>query len=138
MELTRDYHDLEKELATRSQEATQLETILQKTQKGDPVVLGKISLDKSEKIRSTIVAINEKIAGTQELLHALELEIELQKKAAIVVTKTIYPNAVMTINGTIKRFSEQTGGAIWVQWGDDLVDQGTVEQEKKVKQEKKE
>jgi len=138
MELTRDYHDLEKELATRSQEATQLETILQKTQKGDPVVLGKMTLDKSEKIRSTIVAINEKIVGTQELLHALELEIELQKKASIVITKTIYPNAVMTINGTTKRFSEQTGGAIWVQWGDDLVDQGTVEQEKKVKQEKKE
>ncbi len=138
IELTRDYHDLEKELATRSQEATQLETILQKTQKGDSVVLGKMTLDKSEKIRSTIVAINEKIVGTQEQLHALELEIELQKKAAIVVTKTIYPNAVMTINGTTKRFSEQTGGAIWVQWGDDLVDQGTVEQEKKVKQEKKE
>jgi uncharacterized protein (DUF342 family) len=137
-ELTKAYHNLEKDLATRSQEVAQLESILEKIQKSDPVVLGKMPLDKSEKIRHTIVAINEKMERTQELLHALEPEIELQKKAAIEVTKKVYPNAVMTINGTTKPFSEQTSGATWVQWGDQIVEQGTVEHEKNVKQEKKE
>jgi len=123
-ELTRVYHNLEKELATRSQEAAQLETILQQIQKSDPVVLGTKPLEKSEKIRHTIVAINGKRARTQELLRSMEPELALQKKAAIEVTKRIYPNAVMTINGTTKHFSEQTGGTTWVQWGDHLVEQG--------------
>ncbi|MEC4672819.1 MAG: FapA family protein [Nitrospirota bacterium] len=135
-ELYQAYHNIEKELTTRSQEVAQLETILEKTQKSDPVVLGKMPVDKSEKIRNTIVAINEKMAGTQDLLHALEPEIELQKKAAIEVTKTIYPNAGMTINGTTKRFSEQTTGDTWVQWGDTLLEQEKVEQEKKAGQAK--
>jgi len=130
-ELTKVYHKLERELTTRSQEVAQLETILEKTQQGDPALLGKLPLDKSQKITHTIVAINEKIVRTQDLLHALEPELGLQKKAAIEVTKAIYPNAVMTINGTTKHFSEKTHGDIWVQWGDELLEQGKVEQEKK-------
>jgi uncharacterized protein (DUF342 family) len=130
-ELTKVYHNLENELATRSQEITQLENILQKTQQGDPVALGKMPLDKTQKIQNTIVTINEKMKRTQDLLHALEPELELQKNAAIEVTRTIYPNAVMTINGTAKRFSEKTGGNTWVQWGDDLLEQEKVKQRKK-------
>ncbi len=137
-ELTRVYHNLENDLATYSQEVAQLESTLENFQKSDLAVLGKMPLEISEKIPATIVAINEKIVRTQELLNAMEPELELQKKAAIEITKTIYPNAVMTINGTTKHFSEQTGGTTWVQWGDQLADQGTVEREKKVKQEKKE
>jgi len=137
-ELTRVYHNLEKDLATRAQEAAQLETILQKTQNSDPVVLGNMPLDKSEKIRHTIVAIHEKMTRTQELLRAMEPELALQTQAAIEVTKTVYPNAVMTINGTTKHFSEQTGGTTWVQWGDHLVEQEKGEQGQRVKQEKKE
>jgi len=122
-ELTRVYRNLEKELATRSQEATQLETILEKTQKNASTVLGKMSLDKSEKIRNTIVAIHEKMGRTQELLHAMEPEFALQKKAAITVTRRIFPNAVMTINGMTTRFSEQTSGVTWVQGAAELVGQ---------------
>ena len=122
-ELTQVYRNLEKELATRSQEAAQLEAILQKTQGNASVVLGKISLDKSEKIRHTIAAIHEKMERTQELLRAMEPEFALQEKAAITVTRRIYPNAVMTINGMTTRFSEQTSGATWVQGADDLVKQ---------------
>lgn len=136
-ELYRVYHNLEKELATRSQEITQLETILQKTQQCDPVVLGKLPLNKAQKIRQTIVAINEKKVRTQDLLHALEPEIELQKNAAIEVTRAIYPNTLMTINGTAKLFAEKTRGDTWVQWDDDLVEQGKAELEKKAKLEKK-
>lgn len=137
-ELYKVYHNLEKELATRINETTQLEDILQKQQNQDPVLLGKIPLDKTQKIQNTIVAINEKMARTRQLLQGLEPEIELQKRATIEVAKTIYPNSVMTINGTVKHFSEQTGGAIWVQWGDSLMEQEKVEQEKKAKLEKKE
>lgn len=137
-ELTKVYHNLEKELETRSQEVTQLEAILQKTQTGDPVLLGKVPLDKTQKIRHTIIAINEEMVRTQDLLGALEPELELQKHAAIEVTRTIYPNALMTINGTSKHFSEKTGGTTWVQWGEAVVEQGKVEQEKNVQQEKKE
>ena len=78
------------------------------------------------------------MARTQDLLHALEPEIELQKKASIHVTQTIHPNTVMTINGTTKRFSERIGGATWVQWGDDLVDHEKVSREKNIKQDAKE
>lgn len=127
-ELSRVYRNLEKELATRSQEATQLETILQNIQKNASAVLGKISLDKSEKIRNTIVAIHEKMGRTQELLRAMEPEFELQKNAAITVARRIYPNAVMTINGMTTRFSEQTSGATWVEGADELVRQEKKEE----------
>jgi len=127
-ELTRVYRNLEKELVTRSQEATQLETILQNIQKNASAVLGKISLDKSGKIRNTIVAIHEKMGKTQELLRAMEPEFELQKNAAITVTRRIYPNAVMTINGMTKRFSEQTDAATWVQGADELIGQKKKEE----------
>ena len=136
-ELTKVYHKLEMELATRSHEAEQLESFLQKTPQGDTPLLGKMPLDKSEKIRNTIVAIHDKMDRTQHLLTALEPELELQKNASIAIARTLYPNAVMIINGTVKRVSEQTSGTTWVQWGDDLVDMETLKQEKKVSQEKK-
>ena len=79
-ELTKEYHDLENELAARSQEVTQLETILQGLQKADPVVLGKVPIDKSKKIVNTIAAIHEKVVSTQTLLQALDPEFELQKR----------------------------------------------------------
>ncbi len=132
------YHKLQTELSIRSQEAAQLETILQKLQESDPLVLGKTPLDKSQKIHNTILTINEKLARTQELLRALEPEIALQKHAAIEVSRTIYPNVVMTINGTTKRFFEKTPGGTWVQWGKDLLEQGKIEQENKAQLEKKE
>ncbi len=134
-ELYKVYYNLEQELAARSHEAEQLASILAKTQEGDPVLLGKIPLDKSQKIQNTIVAIQEKMGRTQDLLNALEPEIELQKMAAIEVTTTIYPNTIMTINGTAKHFADKFGGATWVQLGDTLVEQGKEEpigiQEKK-------
>ncbi len=134
-ELYKVYYDLEKELAARSHEAEQLTSILAKIQHGDPVLLGKIPLDKSQKIKHTIIAIQEKMARTQDQLNALEPEIELQKNAAIEVTKTIYPNTIMTINGTAKHFADKFGGATWVQLGNTLVEQGKEEppgnQEKK-------
>lgn len=137
-ELYTEYYNLEKDLATRSHEKEQLTSILQKFQQGDPVSLGKIPLDKSQKIQNTILAIKERMVKTQDMLNALEPEIELQKKAAIEVAKKIYPNTIMTINGTAKHFAEPTNGETWVQWGDALVEQGKVEQELPVTQEQKE
>ena len=136
-EVYKVYQNLEKELAARAQEVAQLESILKRMQNGDQVLLGKIPLHKSEKIGNTITAIKEKMLRTQTLVDALEPEIELQKKAAIEVTKTIYPNAVMTINATTKHFSDKTSAGTWVLWGEGLVEQGNIPQET-VTQEKKE
>jgi uncharacterized protein len=127
-EVYKVYHNLENELATRAHEAEQLSAIHTKLQQGDPVLLGKIPLDKSQKIQNTIMAIQEKMARTQDLLNALEPEIELQKKAAIEVTKTIYPNTIMTINGTAKLYSEKTAGATLIQLGNTLIEQGKEDQ----------
>ncbi|MCA9479848.1 MAG: hypothetical protein KC545_05755, partial [Nitrospira sp.] len=84
---------------------------------------GQLTLDKAAKIENTIIAIKEKIARIQQQLHGLEPAIALQKKASIKVTQTIYPNAVMTINETSKRFTTQTQGSTWVQLGNELVEQ---------------
>lgn len=137
-ELYKVYHNLEKELASRINEVTQLEEILDKQQQDVPALLGNIPLDKTQKIQKIILAIQKKMTRTQDLLQALEPEIELQKKAMIQVVKTIYPNAAITINGTTKHFSEQTGGDAWGQRGDAIVGQTQVQQEEKAKLEKKE
>lgn len=121
------YQKLQKELTVRLNEKEQLEKILEKVEQSHRAVLGKMSVDKTTKIANTIVAINEKMATIQQQLQALEPEIELQKKATIKVTRTIYPNAVLTINETTKRFSTQTSGKTWVQSGDELVEQKTKE-----------
>ena len=127
-EVYKIYHNLQDELAARAHEAEQLAAVHAKIQQGDRILLGKIPLDKSQKIQNTIVAIQEKMARTQDLLTALEPEIELQKKATIEVTKTIYPNTTMTINGTAKLFSEQTKGSIWIQQGNALMQPGMDDQ----------
>lgn len=121
------YQKLQKELTVRLNEKEQLEKILEKVEQSHRAVLGKMSVDKTTKIANTIVAINEKMATIQQQLQTLEPEIELQKKATIKVTRTIYPNAVLTINETTKRFSTQTSGKTWVQSGDELVEQKTKE-----------
>jgi len=121
------YQKLQKELTVRLNEKEQLEKILEKVEQSHSAVLGKMSVDKTTKIANTIVAINEKMATIQQQLRALEPEIELQKKATIKVTRTIYPNAVLTINDTTKRFSTQTSGKTWVQSGDELVEQNAKE-----------
>ncbi|MDT7040942.1 FapA family protein [Candidatus Nitronereus thalassa] len=123
-EVYKVYHNLENEFAARTHEAEQLAAVHAKIQQGDPILLGKIPLDKSQKIQNTILAIQEKMARTQNLLTALEPEIELQKKATIEVTKTIYPNTIMTINGTAKLFSEKTEGSTWIQLGSALMQPG--------------
>lgn len=137
-ELTKVFRKLEKELSDRSQEVVQLTAILEKIQRAGPTTLGSIPLDKSEKIRNTIIAINAKKDRIQELLHSLEPEMKLQAKAAIRVEREVYPNAVMTINGINKRFSDQTRGSTWVQWGDELLEQAQVEEENTTTQAKKE
>ena len=121
------YQKLQKEHTVRLNEIVQLEKILEKVEQSDSAVLGKISVDKTTKIANTIVAINEKMATIQQQLQALEPEIELQKKATIKVTRTIYPNAMLTINDTTKRFPTQMSGKTWVQSGDELVEQNTKE-----------
>ena len=117
-----------KELAARLNEIGQLESILEKVTQNNIAVFGKMSVDKTTKIENTIVAIKEKVSRIQQQLQALEPEIELQKKATIKVTRAIYPNAVLTINDTTKRFSTQTRGNTWVQSGDELVEQKKKEE----------
>ena len=122
-ELYKVYHNLEKDLAAQTHDAAQLKAILHKQPQTAPTLLGKLSLNKSQKIQDSILAIQKKVARTQTLLQALEPEIEQQKKAIIEVAKTIYPNVEMTINGITKRFSEKTPGDTWRQQGDTLVKQ---------------
>jgi uncharacterized protein (DUF342 family) len=122
------YQQLKKELAARLNEIGQLESILEKVTQNNIAVFGKMSVDKTTKIENTIVAIKEKVSRIQQQLQALEPEIELQKKATIKVTRAIYPNAVLTINDTTKRFSTQTRGNTWVQSGDELVEQKKKEE----------
>ena len=117
------YQKLEKELTVRLNEKEQLQKILKKVEQSHSGVLGKLSMDKTTKIENTIVTINEKMSRIQQQLQALEPEIELQKKATIKVTRTIYPNAVLTINDTTKRFSTQMSGSTWVDSGAELVEQ---------------
>lgn len=125
-ELSRMYRTYEHDLDTRTQEAAQLDAIFQKAQQGDPVLIGKTPLDNSQKIRNTLEAIHDQMARTRDLMQALEPELALQKQAAI---EGIYPNAVMTINWMVKRFSEKTGGTTWVQWGEGIVEEGSIEEE---------
>ena len=117
------YQKLQKEIVARSKEVVQLENILTKMPPNNQATLGQLTLDKAAKIENTIIAIKEKIARIQQQLHGLEPAIALQKKASIKVTQTIYPNAVMTINETSKRFTTQTQGSTWVQLGNELVEQ---------------
>ncbi len=117
------YQKLKKELETRLSEIAQLQTILKKVEQSKATVLGKTPVDKATKIENTITAINEKIARLRQQLSALEPEIEQQKKASIKVSRTIYPNVVMTINTISKNISEKIAGCTWLQAGDELVEQ---------------
>jgi len=121
------YQKLTKELTVRMHEKEQLQKILEKVEHCQSVVLGKMPVDKTTKIENTILAINEKMSRIQQQLQALEPEVALQKKATIKVTRTIYPNVVLTINDTTKRVSTQTSGKTWVQSDDELVEQKTKE-----------
>jgi len=121
------YQKLTKELTVRMNEKEQLQKILEKVEQSQSVVLGRMPVDKTTKIENTIQVINEKMSRIQQQLLALEPEIALQKKATITVMRTIYPNVVLTINGTTKRFPTQTSGKRWMQSGDELVEQKTKE-----------
>ena len=122
-----EYQNLTKELTVRMNEKEQLQKILEKVEQSQSVVLGRMPVDKTTKIENTIQVINEKMSRIQQQLLALEPEIALQKKATITVMRTIYPNVVLTINGTTKRFPTQTSGKRWMQSGDELVEQKTKE-----------
>ena len=117
------YQKLKKELATRLSEIVQLQTILEKVEENKSTVLGKTPVDKVTKIENTITAINEKMARLRQQLLALEPEIEQQKKSSIKVSRTVYPNVVMTINNTSKHVSEKMTGSTWIQSGDELIEQ---------------
>ncbi len=117
------YQKLKKELETRLSEIVQLQNILEKVEKNKSTVLGKTPVNKVTKIENTIMAINEKITRLRQQLLALEPEIEQQKKASIKVSRTIYPNVVMTINNISTNTSEKMTGRTWRQLGDELVEQ---------------
>ena len=117
------YQKLKKELETRLSEIVQLQRILEKVEGKKSTVLGKTPVDKVTKIENTITAINEKMARLRQQLLTIEPEIEQQKKASIKVSRTIYPNVVMTINSTSKNISEKMTGCTWLQSGNELIEQ---------------
>ncbi len=117
------YQKLKKELETRLSEIVQLQTILEKVEQSKASVLGKTPVDKVTKIENTIITLNKKMARIRQQLLVLEPEIEQQKKASIKVSRTIYPNVVMTINNISKNISEKMSGCIWLQAGNELIEQ---------------
>ena len=111
---------LKKTLATRQKEAEQLQEILEKVERQKNVKLGKVALDKTQRISNTINAIREKVAELKAKISEIAIGLSQHKDAHVVVSKKIHPNASLSINGAVIVFKEQQRGDTWRASGDKL------------------
>ncbi|MCG8672578.1 MAG: FapA family protein [Pseudomonadales bacterium] len=104
---------LKKVEKARQNEATQLGGILEKLEGNNALKLGKISVDKTKRIKNTIAAIQDTIKQIQQRMIEIESELQPQKNASVLVSKKIYPNAIVNINGTVRVFNNEGRGDTW-------------------------
>ena len=120
-QLIPELHKLKKAEKSRQNEATQLAAILEKLEGNKALKLGKISVDKTTRIQNTIAAIQDTITKIQQRIGEINLELEPQKNATVLVSKKIYPNAIVTINGTARIFKVEGRGDTWRVKGKQLI-----------------
>lgn len=101
------------ELKTRQKEIDQLTMIIEKVEGGAPIKLGQITVDKTTRIRNTITAITQKSDEIKAYIAKIEKLMAEQKNVFVSVTKAVYPNVEVVINGAAKRFSETNKGDTW-------------------------
>ena len=119
--LLKRQQQIEQELQARQSESAQLQAILSKIKNKDPMVLGKVSVDKTRRIANTIAAIRDTMSDLQSELARIAEQIPPQKDVALSVTKRICPNTTVIINGVSRRFAEEVRNDTWRQLGDRLI-----------------
>ncbi|MCG8315810.1 MAG: FapA family protein, partial [Pseudomonadales bacterium] len=112
---------IKKTLVTRQKEADQLQVILDKVGQQKNVKLGKVVLDKTQRISNTIKAIREKVAELKAKMSEINAVLPQHKAAHVVIGKKIYPNASLTINGASTTFREEQRADTWRASGDKLI-----------------
>ncbi len=120
-QLLKRQKQIDQELQARQAEAAQLQAIFDKINKKDPVMLGKVSVDKTRRIANTIAAIKQTISALHEEQKLLAEQIPPQKAVSLSITKRLCPNTLVTINGVAQRFTEEVRSDTWHQSGDRLI-----------------
>ena len=96
-----------KELSARKNEYEQLSVIYKKIKSGEPSKVGKVSLNKTKKIRNTIQFLKQITKKLSREIKELTIKNQLEEKICITVFRTSYPNVHLSINNRNLKLEEQ-------------------------------
>lgn len=98
---------LHSEYERRNNELQQLKTILEKIPPGSDTVIGRVQLDKSRKIRNTILALEKQVSTLQQKIMQLEESRETHGHYKVHVSGVVFPNVSVTICGKVWHCEEE-------------------------------
>ena len=110
---------IKQDMQARQTEVDQLKAVLARL-KG-PEKLGKVSVDKTQRIENTINAIEGVVSELNAKLREVSDQMPAQAGVKVVVTKRLYPNTTLTINGVSQRFRNEMRADSWHQVGEKLI-----------------
>ena len=113
--------DIREEIQARQGEVDQLGVVLERLKGVSPEKLGQVAVDKTQRIANTIKAIEDVVSTLKTELQAVNEQMPAQAKVSLVITKRLYPNTTLTINGVSNRFKNEMRADSWRQVGDRLI-----------------